>query len=43
MTLRNIISIFPVILLALGLGITVAQTPGKIAHTIAVQPHVVQW
>ena len=34
--------IFPA-LLALGLGIVSAQAPGKIAHSVAVQPEVVQW
>lgn len=36
------IRLIPALLLALGLGITAAQTPAKLAHSVSVQPGVVQ-
>lgn len=36
------IRMIPPLLLALGLGITAAQTPAKLAHSVSVSAHVVQ-
>jgi hypothetical protein len=44
MTIRNIITIAPVVALALGLAVTAMQAPSKIAHTVNTHtPGVVQW
>jgi hypothetical protein len=42
--IRRLITVAPVALLALGLAITAAQTPAKLAHTVNTHtPGVTRW